>query len=234
MIYFCIIIVTSLPYKAQVFSSPSDLMKSTVVDESLSTNTTRVLFLRKTTLLLKCQDAYDLVSRCLNTVQTLIFGCLDTYNWYTDTYFGYINILTCMDRVVNLFWCFQTPGQCPDTYFWISKHQERCLDVCCVQTLILMSGHLETYFWVFWWPDTCHQYQEIYFQFWMSDTHYSVSRCLSSGQRLIFGCLDTYFCVSTPIYGCADIQTHVWMSAHCAATYFGCLNIQTCFEHLFL
>ena len=34
------------------FSFPSDLMKSTVVDESLSTNATRVLFQRKTTFLL--------------------------------------------------------------------------------------------------------------------------------------------------------------------------------------
>ena len=39
------------PYKVQVFSSPSDLMKSTVVNKSLSTNTTRVLFQRKTTSL---------------------------------------------------------------------------------------------------------------------------------------------------------------------------------------
>ena len=38
-------------YKAQFLSSPSDLMKSTVVDESLSTNATRVLFHRKTTSL---------------------------------------------------------------------------------------------------------------------------------------------------------------------------------------
>ena len=37
------------PYKAQFYSSPSDLMKSTVVDESLSTNAARVLFQRKTT-----------------------------------------------------------------------------------------------------------------------------------------------------------------------------------------
>ena len=29
------------PYKAQFFSSPSDLMKSTVVDESLSTNASK-------------------------------------------------------------------------------------------------------------------------------------------------------------------------------------------------
>ena len=40
-------------YQAQFFSSPSDLMKSTVVDESLSTNATRVLFQRKTTSLLQ-------------------------------------------------------------------------------------------------------------------------------------------------------------------------------------
>ena len=33
------------------FSSPSDLMKSTVVDESLTTTTTRVLFQRKISLL---------------------------------------------------------------------------------------------------------------------------------------------------------------------------------------
>ena len=33
----------------QVFSSPSDLMKSTVVDESLPTTTTRVLFQREST-----------------------------------------------------------------------------------------------------------------------------------------------------------------------------------------
>ena len=37
----------------EYFSSPSDLMKSTVVDESLSTNATRVLFQRKTTSLLQ-------------------------------------------------------------------------------------------------------------------------------------------------------------------------------------
>ena len=43
---------SSNPYKLQFFSSPSDLMKSTVVDESLSTNATRVLFQRKTTSLL--------------------------------------------------------------------------------------------------------------------------------------------------------------------------------------
>ena len=33
-------------HKVQFFSSPSDLMKSTVVDESLSTTPTRVLFQR--------------------------------------------------------------------------------------------------------------------------------------------------------------------------------------------
>ena len=37
------------PYKLQFFSSPSDLMKSTVVDESLSTTMTRVLFQREST-----------------------------------------------------------------------------------------------------------------------------------------------------------------------------------------
>ena len=36
-------------YKLQFFSSPSDLMKSTVVDESLSITTTRVLFKREST-----------------------------------------------------------------------------------------------------------------------------------------------------------------------------------------
>ena len=40
-------------YKAKLFSSPSDLMKSTVVDEGMSTNATRVLFQRKTNLLLQ-------------------------------------------------------------------------------------------------------------------------------------------------------------------------------------
>ena len=37
---------------AQFFSSPSDLMKSTVMDESLSTTSTRVLFQRRVYLLL--------------------------------------------------------------------------------------------------------------------------------------------------------------------------------------
>ena len=43
----------------QFFSSPSDLMKSTVVDESLSTTTTRVLFQRETTYILHDNDDVD-------------------------------------------------------------------------------------------------------------------------------------------------------------------------------
>ena len=41
---------SKLNYKLRFFNSPSDLMKSTVVDESLSTTTTRVLFQRECTL----------------------------------------------------------------------------------------------------------------------------------------------------------------------------------------
>ena len=48
-------------HKVQFFSLPSDLMKFTVVDESLPTNVTRVLFQGKTTSLLQ---------------GTLNFGCV--------------------------------------------------------------------------------------------------------------------------------------------------------------
>ena len=53
-------------YKAQFFSSPSDLMKSTVVDESLSTNATRVLFHRKTTSLLQETTEWETYIRRVN------------------------------------------------------------------------------------------------------------------------------------------------------------------------
>ena len=44
--------------KDSFFSSSSDLMKSTVEDESLSTNATRVMFQKKTTLLLQPKEQF--------------------------------------------------------------------------------------------------------------------------------------------------------------------------------
>ena len=48
------------PYKAQFFSSSSDLMKSTVADESLSATTTRVLVQRETTYLLQDTTEWEI------------------------------------------------------------------------------------------------------------------------------------------------------------------------------
>ena len=53
------------PYEVQFFSSSSDLMKSTVVDESLSTNAIRVLFQRKNYSLLQETTEWETYIRSL-------------------------------------------------------------------------------------------------------------------------------------------------------------------------